>query len=235
MGSRRGLTNEQVIDFYDRLGARQDRAGSYEDAALADLVRHSNFDQARSVVEFGCGTGRFAEELLKQHLPTQAAYWGCDVSSRMIELSREKLSPFGGRARLWKSGGGTSLPLADRVADRFVSNYVLDILSHDEIRALIGEADRVLEPGGLLCLTGLTHGKGVFSKIWTAFWELRFSLKPVWVGGCRPLAILELVVGWDVLHHNVVVARGISSEVLVARKHRSDQPPTNPPPNLRQK
>jgi hypothetical protein len=95
---------------------------------------------------------------------------------------------------------------------------VLDILSFEEITLLLGEAKRVLKRNGLLCLTGLTHGKDLFSKLWTSFWNVRFALNPKWVGGCRPIALLDFLNGWNVIHHNVVVARGISSEVIVARK-----------------
>ncbi|MCK7519023.1 MAG: methyltransferase domain-containing protein [Ignavibacteriales bacterium] len=103
-------------------------------------------------------------------------------------------------------------------ADCFVSNYALDILSFDEIRAMLLEAKRILKKDGLLCLTGLTHGKGLFSKAWTAFWNLRFDLDPKWVGGCRPVALTEFLEAWDVVHHNVVTVRGISSEVAIAKK-----------------
>ncbi|NUM43162.1 MAG: class I SAM-dependent methyltransferase [Anaerolineales bacterium] len=214
----RGLSPAETVKFYDAWGARQDGAGYYEDETLAELARFADFERATAVVEFGCGTGSFAENLLANRLPSEATYWGCDVSETMIRLSQERLSRFGARVRVWQSAGEAALPLAAGCADRFVSNYVLDILSEGEIRAVIGEAARVLTPGGLLCLTGLTHGKGVVSKIWTAFWNLRFDLNPKWVGGCRPVALLEFLGAWEVLHHTVVVARGISSEVLVARK-----------------
>lgn len=110
------------------------------------------------------------------------------------------------------------LPLQDESCDRFVSNYVLDILSADEIKSVLREAQRILKPNGLLCLTGLTFGKGLFSKAWTAFWNLRFNLNPKWVGGCRPVALTEFLDNWEVLHHNVVTVRGITSEVVVAQK-----------------
>jgi ubiquinone/menaquinone biosynthesis C-methylase UbiE len=218
MQSLRGLTKEEVEKFYDRFGAKQDKQNYYEDVALADLLKHARFDVAHTVAEFGSGTGRFAEELLGKYLPIYATYWGCDVSTTMINLSQKRLSPFGRRATLWKSTGETSLPLPSECADRFVSNYVLDILSFDEIDAVLGEAQRILKKDGLLCLTGLTNGKGLFSRILTAFWKAVFTLNPKWVGGCRPIALLEFLDGWDVVHHNVVVARGISSEVIVARK-----------------
>lgn len=219
MNSLRGFTKEDIEIFYDDFGAKQDRQNYYEDAALADLVKHSDFNAAQSVVEFGCGTGRFAEQLLGTYLPNNATYWACDVSRTMIELGRQRLSRFGDRVALWKSTGESSLPLLSESADRFVSNYVLDILSLDEIQAVLGEAKRVLKRDGLLCLTGLTKGKGLFSKLWTSFWNVRFALNPKWVGGCRPVEIQNFLdMNWEIKHYRVVVARGISSEVIVARK-----------------
>ena len=214
----RGLSHADVVKFYDALGSRQDKARYYEDVASADLARHARFEEAKSVVEFGCGTGRFAEDLLANLLPDDATYWGCDSSTTMIGLSRERLARFGKRASLWKSSGESALLWMDASTDRFVSNYVLDMLSADEIAAVLVEANRILREDGLLCLTGLTHGKGPFSKLWTAFWNLRFDVNPKWVGGCRPIALLEFLNGWHLIHHNVVVTRGISSEVLVAGK-----------------
>ena len=217
----RGFSRDEAEKFYDVFGARQDRQKYYEDVALADLVEHADFGVARNAVEFGCGTGRFAEELLAHCLPQAATYWGCDISNTMIQLGQQRLSQFGEHAIIWKSSYDFALPLADASVDRFVSNYVLDILSADEIHAVMNEAKRVLKKDGLLCLTGLTYGKGLFSKIWTAFWMLRYSLNPKWVGGCRPVALLEFLDGWDVVHHNVVIARWISSEVVVVRKTQS--------------
>lgn len=211
----RGLSHADVETFYDAFGARQDGAGYYEDVTLAELTRFAKFKSATSIAEFGCGTGRFAEEMLRVN---NASYWGYDVSATMVQLSRTRLAEFGGRVTLWKSSGETKLPLQDESCDRFVSNYVLDILSAQEIEAVLLEARRILKPDGLLCLTGLTHGKGLFSKAWTAFWNLRFDLNPKWVGGCRPVALTEFLDGWDVLHHKVVTVRGISSEVVVAKK-----------------
>ena len=128
------------------------------------------------------------------------------------------LAKFSERVVLYKSSSELKLSLPNEYADRFVSNYVLDILSFDEIELVINEAKRVLKKDGLLCLTGLTYGKGPFSKLWTAFWQLRFYINPKWVGGCRPVALLNFLSEWEIIHHNVLAARGISSEVVVARK-----------------
>jgi predicted TPR repeat methyltransferase len=60
----RGLSHAEVESFYDALGERQDRQGYYEDVTLAELSRFADFEAAASIAEFGCGTGRFADEML---------------------------------------------------------------------------------------------------------------------------------------------------------------------------
>ncbi len=64
---------EQVRAFYDRFGAKQDSQAFYEDAATADLILNAELGAARAVFEFGCGTGRFAEKLLAEHLPADCS------------------------------------------------------------------------------------------------------------------------------------------------------------------
>ena len=86
---------------YDRFGARQDRQAWYEDKALDCLADSGAFAGARSVFEFGCGTGRFAARLLAGEMPPDARYLGVDNSATMVELAGRRLAEFGPRA----SGG----------------------------------------------------------------------------------------------------------------------------------
>ncbi len=67
------LTRERARVFYNRLGGRQDSQAYYEDPATNDLVAHAAFGEAQAVVEFGCGTGRFAEQLLDEQFPLPRA------------------------------------------------------------------------------------------------------------------------------------------------------------------
>ena len=39
-------------------------------------------------MEFGCGTGRLAERLLRDHLPDAATYVAVDSSSTMVSLAQ---------------------------------------------------------------------------------------------------------------------------------------------------
>jgi ubiquinone/menaquinone biosynthesis C-methylase UbiE len=213
------LTHEEARRVYDKIGEWQDFQ-FYENKALEDLVSHGGFDRAGSVLEFGCGTGRLAETLFKKYLPGDCRYLGLDISPTMVRLARERLKPWQARAEVVLTDGSLKLDVPDSAFDRFVSTYVLDLLSEEDIRAVLGEAHRSLRPGGLVCLTGLTCAKGLFGRIITRLWERVHSLRPTLVGGCRPINIKDYLNGerWHIIHHNRITALGISSEVLVASR-----------------
>ena len=214
------MAREDIRAFYDRFGTRQDRQGFYEDAATRDLVAHAGFEEARAVFEFGCGTARFAEGLLAHRLPEGAVYTGCDLSSTMIDLARGRLKPFGDRAHVEFTDGSVRLDKSDAAFDRFVSNYVLDLLPEEDITLLLQEAHRTLRPDGRLCLVSLTHGITRLSRFVSQLWARVHSWRPSLVGGCRPIELQDLILEreWKVEYRNVVVACGVPSEILVARK-----------------
>lgn len=65
----RTLSHGKAKAFYDRLGRRQDWQAFFEDRAVEDMIEHGCFGRARAVCEFGCGTGRLAQRLLREFLP----------------------------------------------------------------------------------------------------------------------------------------------------------------------
>jgi ubiquinone/menaquinone biosynthesis C-methylase UbiE len=214
------LTHEEARRVYDRIGAGQDTQAFYEDRATGQLIRHGAFGSARRVLEFGCGTGRFALRLLSQQLPETARYRGLDVSPRMVQLARERLAPFASRVEVVLTDGAPPAGEPAASCDRFVSNYVLDLLAEDEIAAVLREAQRILEPGGLLCLAGLSTGIGPLSRLVARAWLGVHALRPALVGGCRPLDLLARLPAqqWRVRHHAKLAPFGVPSEVLVAER-----------------
>jgi ubiquinone/menaquinone biosynthesis C-methylase UbiE len=219
----RTLSHEEACRFYDRFGAKQDWQGFYEDAATDDLSRHADLATATRVIEFGCGTGRFAEAILEHHLPVDARYVGVDVSSRMVDLARTRLARFHERAEVRQSDGAPAIAAEGGSADRLVSNYVLDLLSNDDIAALLRDAHRVLREGGLLGLVSLTHGWTFVSRAVEWSWSRLYAVRPLLVGGCRPLELRQFVQPprWHVRYHHRVARFGVPSEILVAEKRRS--------------
>lgn len=214
----RMLTRSQAIAFYDRLGAKQDWQAFYEAPATRDLIAHASFETAQAVFELGCGTGAFAEQLLEHHLCPGARYVAVDSSATMTRLARSRLARFGDRVTVRQTDGSLQFPEASGSCDRFVSTYVLDLLSAPDIVQVLSEAHRLLAADGRMCLVSLTHGATPLARLVTWSWTRLHAFEPRLVGGCRPLELCDCLPGMgfhsDYVH--VVTRCGVPSEVVVA-------------------
>jgi ArsR family transcriptional regulator len=107
-------------------------------------------DQARSdrpigrLVDIGTGTGRMIELFAAQ--ATTAI--GIDRSSEMLRLARAKLEAVGIGSAGLRQGDMYALPLDDGSADSVILHQVLHYAQSPQ--AAIGEAARILAPGGRL-------------------------------------------------------------------------------------
>jgi ubiquinone/menaquinone biosynthesis C-methylase UbiE len=213
------LSRDEARRVYDRIGSLQDTQAFYEDRATRILLEHGAFGSARRVFEFGCGTGRFAKVLLSQHLPESARYRGVDLSPAMVRLATQRLACFGARVEVALTEGSPPAAEPGNSCDRFVSNFVLDLLSVQDIEAVLREAHRMLEPEGLLCLSSLSTGRGL-ARIAAWGWARLHALRPELVGGCRPLDLLSFVAlpRWSIRHHAQLAPFGIPAEVVVAER-----------------
>ncbi len=218
----RMLTHQQAISFYNHLGAKQDWQAFFEAPATRDLIAHASFETAQAVFEFGCGTGAFAEQVLAHHLPQEATYRVVDSSSTMVALARTRLARFGERVAVQQTDGSLQFDEVSGSCDRFVSNYVLDLLSFSDIAQLLAEAHRLLVANGRLCLVSLTRGSTPLARLVTRSWTLLHALEPLLVGGCRPVELLDCLpdTRWRIDYAQVMTRFGVPSEVVVASKRR---------------
>lgn len=214
------LSHQEARRAYDRIGPLQDSQAFYEDRATNLLLSQGDFRAAQAVFEFGCGTGRFALRLFAEFLSPGARYRGVDVSPRMVSLAQARLAPYSPRAEVRLTEGGPPVDEQPECYDRFLSNYVFDLLSEEDIRAVLREAHRILRPGGLLCLTGLSTGVGGLSRAVATIWSWVQARRAAMVGGCRPIDLLPFLptTDWHVRKHAKLVTFGITSEVLVAER-----------------
>jgi ubiquinone/menaquinone biosynthesis C-methylase UbiE len=148
-----------------------------------------------------------------------AQYIGVDGSSTMVALVQRRLTRLGSRAVVLLTTGDLRLDMASCRFDRFLSTYVLDLLSQDHIQLLLAEAHRGLAPGGLLRRVSLAPGFTLLSMVVEKGWWAMYRLRPALLGGCRPMALEAFVKGgWDIQHIQRRAKFGVPSEVLVAKK-----------------
>ncbi len=215
------LAAEQARRVYDRIGRAQDTQRFYEDAATSRLADLGQFAEAQSVFELGCGTGRFAASLLRDRLPDDARYLGVDISPKMVSLAGERLRQWAPRAEVaLVDPPALELPGDRGGFDRVVATYVFDLLTVDDARRLLSEAERLTGPSGLLCVAGLTNGFSPTTRLVSRAWEAVAKRRPSLLGGCRPIELSGLFTpgGWRVRDREVIARWGVPSEVVVAGK-----------------
>lgn len=214
----RVLSTAEAKRFYDRFGRLQDGQVVYEGRALALLEAGGRFEEAAAVFEFGCGTGALARRLFQHRLPAEARYVGVDVSETMVRIARRRLRCRRERAEVRLTAGEVKMPDPDAGFDRFVSCYVMDLLSEETISALLEEAHRLLCPGGLLCLASLTDGATPPARLLSRIWGAVQGWKPALTGGCRPIRLTRCLDSrWAIEQDRLVTQLGVTSEVIIAR------------------
>jgi hypothetical protein len=102
---------------------------------------------------------------------------------------------------------------------------VLDLLSDNDIRAVLEEGQRVLVPEGLMGLVSLTNGPTPASRLVSMCWSGLHTVSPWLAGGCRPIQLIPFISAsaWTIEYREVLISYGVPSEVVVARKRRAPQ------------
>ncbi len=127
--------------------------------------------QFRSVLDFGCGCGRIARQLIQQR-PRPQRYAGIDLHAGMIRWCDENLAPHAPGFTFhhhdvlydgFNPGEGkplsAPLPFANNEFSLIVAWSVFTHLTQTQSEAYFAELSRVLEPGGVLVATWFLFDK----------------------------------------------------------------------------
>ncbi len=138
----------------------------------------------------------------------------------MVAITRKQLKRWQDRINIVLSTGSVQLDFENGRFDRFISTYVVDLLSDEEAINLIEEAHRVLRQDGLLCLVSITPGVTLFSRMVMGTWRFINKLNPILTGGCRPVRLPEFISEkkWNIEHHQVITRYGVVIEVVIASR-----------------
>jgi len=132
---------------YDKISGTYDQVRKENRDVLEIFIRELNITGRTRILDFGCGTGNYADALQKL---THAQVYGVDPSDGM----REKAMAKNPHITVLK-GNHEYIPFEDAFFD-FV--YMTDVIHHiPDIWIMFKEIGRVLKSGGSLCIATQSH------------------------------------------------------------------------------
>lgn len=187
--------------FYDWI------MGFHERWSNRSALRGTVLESTTNVIEAGVGTGYFLAQVVKKATNARRVS-AVDLSPQMITAARSYLRRKNllSCALSFVRSDCRHLPYPDETFDLYVSSYLFDLLNDDEIRATLGELERVLAPGGhailitmttelsdawgpvrFLCrITNELYCLGYHRGRWNRIWRFLFA---GYAPHCRPIAL----------------------------------------------
>jgi len=162
------------------------------------------------VLEVAFGTGLNFIEILKRN--PKGWVEGIDVSTKMLERTRKRISKLGNKNYLLRLGDCRRLPFEDETFDVLMNQYLLDILPVEDFVPLLSEFKRVLKPGGRIVLVHMTKGEKWVNQIYEGI----YRLKPPLLAGCRGVRAQPFLeeTGFKGFKRQFVSQFGFPSEVI---------------------
>ncbi len=139
-----------IADSFSKAAISYDQSAELQRTIGKNLLnRLPDAFQANSILDLGCGTGHFTQQLNKNF--PQAALFGLDLAEGMLKQAQQSV-----KIHSWIAGDAEQLPIKDNSIDLVFSNLALQ-WCHD-FSAVLDEVYRVLTPQGIFLFTSLCDG-----------------------------------------------------------------------------
>ena len=140
---------DSVVDRYDLMNDLM--SGGIHRLWKAELIDRLNPRPGQKLLDVAGGTGDIAERFLHRAGGSAAAIV-CDINENMLRRGRDRAIDAGILSGIdWVCGDAEHLPVAGASVDAYTIAFGLRNVTH--IAAALGEARRVLKPGGrFICL-----------------------------------------------------------------------------------
>lgn len=208
-------THEEIVRKYNWIAPIYDLFGILmESKARQRAIDMAAIKNGEKILEVAFGTGLNFVEILKRN--PQGWVDGIDVSMKMLERARKRISKTGQKNYTLYLGDGRHLPFEDGAFDILMTQYLLDILPVEDFIPILLEFSRVLKDGGRIVLVNMTKGERWLNKIY----EEIYKLKPPLLAGCRGVMAQPFLeeIGFKEFQREFVSQLGFPSEVVLGVK-----------------
>ena len=208
-------THEKIVRKYNWIAPIYDLFGILmESKARQRAIDMAAIKNGGKILEVAFGTGLNFVEILKRN--PQGWVDGIDVSLKMLERARKKISKTGQKNYTLYLCDCRHLPFEDGTFDILMTQYLLDILAVEDFIPILLEFRRVLKDGGRIVLVNMTKGERWLNKIY----EEIYKLKPPLLAGCRGIMAQPFLeeIGFKEFQREFVSQLGFPSEVVLGVK-----------------
>ncbi len=204
-------THQEIVRKYNLIASVYDLFGILmESKARQQALKMVEIRNGERVLEVAFGTGLNFVEILKRN--PQGWIEGIDVSTKMVEKTRKRISKIGQNNYTLHLGDCRRLPFRDETFDVLMNQYLLDILPVEDFDPLLLEFKRVLKHGGRLVLVHMTKGEKWVNQIYEGI----YKLKPPLLAGCRGVMAQPFFekIGFKDFQREFISQFGFPSEVV---------------------
>jgi ubiquinone/menaquinone biosynthesis C-methylase UbiE len=208
-------THKEIVRKYNWIAPIYDLFGILmESKAHQRAIDMAAIKNGEKILEVAFGTGLNFVEILKRN--PQGWVDGIDVSMKMLERARKRISKTGQKNYTLYLGDCRHLPFEDGTFDILMTQYLLDILPVEDFIPILLEFRRVLKDGGRIVLVNMTKGERWLNKIY----EEIYKLKPPLLAGCRGVMAQPFLeeIGFKEFEREFVSQLGFPSEVVLGVK-----------------
>ena len=180
-------TKEEAKRSYDRISRYYDYlTGAFERKYAEMALERLSVSEGETVLEIGFGTGHCLKRIAESVGPKGKVY-GIDISTGMMEISKERLEKAGleDRVKLF-CGDAANLPFDDSTFDAVFMSFTLELFDTPEIPKVLEQIKRVLKPKGRLVVVSMSKENG--ESIFLRLYEWIHNKWPKYVD-CRPIYV----------------------------------------------